>query len=318
MSRRRWLAAVLLSTLILSGIVIYYVIEQPAPPPHIGIFYYAWYGALSTDWKPSKFIDHPVGILGNYSSANITVIKQQLLWIRDLGVNFVVISWWGCKENDSYGQFIDSNTRKVFQVAEDNMINLKFCIMVEPFLRNDSSYDYSEIYNHVYDNFVEPYPSIYYNDSQPLICFFNDPNHHPGLTPNGTITYNDARFSTVIVGQQSYVQWVYTDLDIWDKPKRIPYTNEISVTPRFDDSRLNRSKSCTVDPDLSQGIYDQEWKNAIQLWKDRKINTIMITSWNEYPERTEIEPHIDANATAYVNATYYLYNKTQYYISQVK
>jgi hypothetical protein len=72
---------------------------------------------------------------------------------------------------------------------------------------------------------------------------------------------------------------------------------------------------CVVDPNLTQGTYDREWENAIQLWRDGKIDTIMITSWNEYPERTAIEPHYDATASN--RDPYCLYNQTKDYISQV-
>ena len=156
-----------------------------------------------------------------------------------------------------------------------------------------------------------PYSSVYYNDTtKPLICFFNDKK----LTDNGTIPL-DGRFNTVLVGQSPYVQWVYTDLDYYVQQSRVPYTNETSVTPRFDDSRY-RTPSCVVDANLTQGIYDQEWKNAIQLWKDGKIDTIIITSWNEYVERTEIEPHYDK--TANNTDPYFLYNKTKDYINQIQ
>jgi hypothetical protein len=119
----------------------------------------------------------------------------------------------------------------------------------------------------------------------------------------------------VQVGQTDYVQWDYTDLNYYVKPARIPYTNQTSATPRFDDSHF-RTPSCVVDPNLTEGVYDQEWKNAIQLAKDRKIDTVTITSWNEYVERTEIEPHHDA--TAYNHDPYFLYNKTKDYINQIR
>jgi hypothetical protein len=71
-----------------------------------------------------------------------------------------------------------------------------------------------------------------------------------------------------------------------------------------------------IDSDLTQGIYDREWENATRLLEARKIDTIMITSWNEYPERTAIEPHYDA--TAYDDDPYFLYNKTKDHISQIR
>lgn len=120
--------------------------------------------------------------------------------MQDLGIDFVIISWWGFY-ND-YGKFIDNATKQVFETAQSINSTLKFAIMVEPFSINNSTYNYSEIYNHIYENFVEPYSSFFYNDSKPVICFFNNQN----LTDNGTIPL-DERFNTITVGQQNYTQW---------------------------------------------------------------------------------------------------------------
>jgi len=302
---RRWLVALLLCILILSAVVVYLIYLPPSV--NVGIFYYVWYDpSLEVSWERSKIIDQPV--LGFYNSSDPAVIRQHLIWMKELGIDFVVISWWGFY--DDYGKFTDNAAKQVFKIAEDNMINLKFAIMVEPFNESGSSYDYAGIYNHIYDDFVLPHSSVYYNDGKPLICFFNDEH----LTGKGTIPC-DGRFDTILVGQSDYVQWVYTDLNYYVKPTRNPYTTQTSVTPRYDDSRV-RTPSCVVDPNLTQGIYDKEWENAIQLLKERKIDTILITSWNEYPERTAIEPHYDATAPNL--DPYFLYNKTRDYINQIK
>ena len=116
-----------------------------------------------------------------------------------------------------------------------------------------------------------------------------------------------------MVGEQSYTQWTYNNLNVNDPANNVPHASEISVTPRYDDSRLNRTKSSIVDPNLTQGTYNQEWQKAVQLWKDGKIDTIMITSWNEYPERTAIEPHYDN--TSVNQDPYFLYNQTRAYIN---
>jgi hypothetical protein len=60
---------------------------------------------------------------------------------------------------------------------------------------------------------------------------------------------------------------------------------------------------------------DSEWKNAIQNWTEGKIDTILISTWNEYPERTAIEPHYDN--TSYNPDPYLLYNTTKDYINQI-
>jgi hypothetical protein len=313
---RKRFAAVLLCVIVAASTVAAYGVTswnntKSLPKAQVGIFYYVWYANGSeVSWNRSKIVDQPV--LGYYNSSDSAIIRQHVLWMKGLGINFVVVSWWGFY--DDYGKFTDNAAKQVFEVAAALSarygVSMKFAIMVEPFNKSGSSYDYAGIYDHIYDDFVVPYSSIYYNhDSKPLICFFNDEN----LTDDGAIP-SDGRFDTVLVGQSPYVQWVYTDLNCYAKPTESPYTNQTIVTPRFDDSRF-RKPSCVVDPNLTEGVYDQEWKNAIQLVKDGKVNIVMITSWNEYVERTEIEPHYDA--TAYNHDPYFLYSKTKDYINQL-
>lgn len=50
--------------------------------------------------------------------------------------------------------------------------------------------------------------------------------------------------------------------------------------------------------------------------KQGAIDVITIASWNEYAERSNIEPHIDA--TALNKDPYYLFNLTKYYIAKIK
>jgi hypothetical protein len=184
--------------------------------------------------------------------------------------------------------------------------------MVEPFNNYGAAYDYATIYDYIYNEFVAPFPYLYYKEEKPLICLFNNES----LTPNGII-HQDPRFTTKIVGTQPYVQWIYTDLNNNTKPTENPYTHQTSVTPRYDDSRTeDRDNYCIVDANLTEGIYDIEWENAINLLKEGKINTITITSWNEYPERTAIEPHLDA--TAENLDPWYLYLKTKTYIMEAR
>lgn len=274
--------------------------------PKIGIFYYVWYDPSSeVSWDQKKIVDIP--LLGRYNSCDLTVISQHLCWIQELKVDFIIVSWWGL---DANGSFCDNAIKQVFETAKNINSSLKIAIMVEPFNKS-SFYNYSEIYEHIYSNFVAPYSSLYYSDNKPVICFFND----VCLTDKGVVPL-DARFRTIIVGQQFYAQWTYTDLNKYDFPAHDLH-GQISVTPRYDDSNVpDRTKPVIVDINLTQGVYDRQWERAIQLWREGKISTITITSWNEFPERTAIEPHYDK--TAYNKDPYYLYNKTKSYISQVK
>ena len=307
---RKRLIAVLLCILVTVAVVAYVITEWPLPKPRtleVGIFYYTWYDPSSEEsWNRTKIIDQPFS--GFYNSCDPTVIRQHFAWMSELRIDFVMISWWGFY--DDYGKFTDNTVKQMFKIAHEDSTDLKLAVMVEPFHKT-GNYNYSEIYDHIYNTFVSPYSTVYYQtESKPVICYYNNDS----LTAKGRVQ-SDNRFSVILVGHEDYVDWIYTDLDYYVKPKNVPHSNQMSVTPRFDDRRA-RSPSCTVDVDLSQGIYDEEWENATRLWREGKIDIITIASWNEYPERTAIEPHYDASA--YDSDPYFLYNKTRAYINGLK
>lgn len=260
-------------------------------------------------WEYPKICDKP--LLGYYNSCDSQIIANHLKWISELGVDFVILSYWG--HYFLWGEwyaFQLNAIHQIFKVTRENITNVKLCLMIEPFdQRHQPSYNYTEIYNYIYVNFVEPYPTVYFKyKGKPLLTFFN--NHN--LTPQG-IYPKDDRFIMLIIGSEYYADWIYTDLTPVSGP--IPRNRQISVTPRFDDSRF-RNPGNTVDIDLSEGVYDKQWKRAINLAKQNAIEVITICSWNEYPERTAIEPHWDADA--YDPNPYLLYNKTRIYIKQLR
>jgi hypothetical protein len=197
--------------------------------------------------------------------------------------------------------------------------------MVEPF--NDTSpnnYNYKEIYDYIYGNFVVPNPDNYMQlNSKPLICFFN------GNITSGGYVSSDSRFSTRIVGGSYYSNWFYDTIpgitlksgDNVNNPT-LGSDGEISVNPRFDD-RLVRTPSHTYDVNYSKDAYGYQWNYSIDLARQGKINYVTISTWNEYAERTSIEPFYD-NSTATGSITpqhtnaYYLFDKTQHYIAMIK
>ncbi len=279
-------------------------------PPKIGIFYYVWYNPdWVFSWNRTEVVDEPV--LGYYNSSDLATIETHLGQMQEMGIDFVIISWWGF--HDSYGQFSDFSAKQIFKVAEQSKSTMKFALMVEPFNNTiHPTYEYAEIYEHVYTEFVLSHPSLYYTVTKPMIFFYNNET----LTINGSIPHKDDRFNSIVVGQSDYAEWVYTDLNCHDAPKLVPNTNQVSVSPRYDDYRLQRDKTSTVDPDLTDGTYEREWTNATRLWKEGKINTIVISTWNEFKERTQIEPNYDATASN--KDPYLLFKQTKTLISQLK
>lgn len=63
----------------------------------IGAHYYPWYGAPIHDWRDGEWsLESPsTPVLGNYNSADPAVIEQHIDWCRQAGVSWLNVSWWG-------------------------------------------------------------------------------------------------------------------------------------------------------------------------------------------------------------------------------
>lgn len=277
----------------------------------VGVYYYLWYDLSNpVSWEYPKIHDKPV--LDFYNSSDPEIIKQHFAWMSELHIDFAILSWWGINT------FTDNASKEVFATAKQNVTNVKLCIMIEPF-NETGTYNYTQLYDYIYGTFVSAYPTVYYKyfgsaesstfQLKPLLLFFNAPQ----LTPNG-IFPRDSRFIIIISGNAPYAEWIYEDVKP-DKPAApVPRQRQISVLPRYDDYYV-RSPNYTIDSKLEY-LYEEQWARAIEYSSNHSVDIVTITSWNEYPERTAIEPHYDS--TAADRDPYLLFSKTQDYIAQLK
>lgn len=307
---RRWevAGAVIILALVLFGIVVFSPNPAEQSSPQVGAFYYVWYDPSSTvSWEYPKIQDKPV--LAYYNSCDSAIIQQHLDWLSELHVDFIVVSWWGMYNQSDWHSFINNSTLQVFKVAKASFTQVKVAVMVEPF-NETGTYNFNEIYNWVYTNLVEQFPSVYFKvNDKPLLCFFNGQNMtSPDVFQKG------GRFTVKIVGNDRTADWLYDCATEKNNPTPpTPRDRQISVSPRFDDFFV-REDNEIVDRNLEY-LYDQHWQRALDYVKQNIIDFITITSWNEYPERTAVEPHFDATASN--QNPYYLYNKTAYYTNQL-
>lgn len=284
------------------------VVHASNPNVKVGVYYYAWYDPESSigyfNWSYPLFQDKPV--LGFYDSLNETVIETHLGWMQDLGVDFAIISWWG------NGNSIDDAAKLMFEIVRSKIYRIKLCLMVEDY----DDYNFTFIYDYVYDNYVEPYPSIYFSfQDKPLILFYNSED----LLERFTL---DDRFTVKISGHESYAEWIYNHYEgyepwkTWSKTNyEIPKCRVYPVSPRYDDYYV-RFPNYTVDRDYRLGIYKMQWENAIKSVREGKTDIITVCSWNEFPERTQIEPCYDRDS--FNGDPYYLYNLTKNFIAKLK
>jgi len=278
----------------------------------VGVYFYPWYSATHgrhwNDTMGNIVIDEP--LIGYYDSDDPAVIRWQLGLIRDAGVDFIILSWWG---PDSF----EDNTSRVI-AGYLGEYGLKFAVMVEPFLGSEHPEYYNrgfweEVLSYLDSNLIKPYSDVYMHlHGKPLILAFNPigmkynpSSDFPGYTVR--MTGND-------IDNAGYQDWDYWPdyINASSVELRVRRDGMVSVAPRFDDAYF-RSPGRRVDPDYSLRLYEREWEWILSHRDGVRI--VVITSWNEYHERTMIEPHYDRTAST---DPFYAYNITREYISRLK
>jgi len=270
----------------------------------VGTYVYTWYNPSEpTSWEYPKITDKP--LLDYYNSSNPIVIATQIQQIQNVGIDFVMLSWL------NYA-FSTQTIEAWYSVAKDNATSLKLSVMVEPY-NETGTYNYTEIYNFAFNLFDNYKGHSLFLNGKPIIFFYNG-----GVLTGDTFHDfpQDDRFIVMTIGHREYVDFWYDDVRNY-----IPTfeRNQISVLPRFDDYWQYylglRDHVHIIDRYLTEGLYQTQWERAIKRADKHSVEWITIATWNEYPERTAIEPHYDN--TAYDKDPYYLYNMTKQYINEL-
>ena len=275
-----------------------------------GLYYYVWYGEglggrYWNDSDNNVVVDRP--LLGFYSSQNTSVIRQHLKWFEELNINFLIISWWG---PNSYE---DNSTKTIFSIVKDNGYPIEIAIMVEAF-NWSGIYDFKAIYEYINTTYVVPYGSIYMKlDNLPLVCFFNDNINMTRTEENRTALRSSAMgFSARIVGHSDYVDWyAWPIAGHSEAPKpKLSGDGYVGMLPRYDDTHQRNSTSTMYDVNYTDGLLGKQWNEILRLENESAVNYVGIYSWNEYRERSQIEPFIGPDG-AY---TLKPFSETYYYI----
>lgn len=281
----------------------------------VGLFYYVWYtGELGKDhWNGSSawtVVDTP--LLGFYNSSDPKVIKQHLEWFKELGIDFLIISWWGPNS------FEDDATKAIFSMVKQYDYPIQIAIMVEAY-NWSGEYDFNAIYDYINDTYVAPYGSIYMKlNDMPLVCFWNDNINMTATQANRDAIHDVTGFSARIVGQTpSYADWYAwrpcsTEQDSMGYPNIFPKLSKDGFTciePRYDDSHIGGTH--TFDENYSDGLYDEQWRTVQEYANQGNLSIVAIYSWNEYHERSEVEPHISPDGTYVLSPFSKTYDYTQ-------
>jgi len=296
-----------------------HAVEPAVPSRKVMAFYYPWYGnpLVSNRWvhwpegghNPDAFdanglpdlgaADHPV--LGPYDSHDPRVIKQHLEWAEAAGIDVLIASWWG------QGEFSDQALGRLLDAAAKTRVRISLYYEAIPGSTEDGAL---RDLRYLLSQYGE-HPGIFKHDGEPVIFVYaralNQIPYAGWQRVLETIKEEyrvkliadsaDGRWAELFDGLHMYnlvgpvvggsdMRRVYESL-VWAAKSRGKISS-VTVIPGYDDSNIGRT-SVIVAPRRDGALYDELWELAIESRPD----WVLITSFNEWHEGSEIEPSVE-------------------------
>jgi glycoprotein endo-alpha-1,2-mannosidase len=277
-------------------------------------FYYPWYTVET--WQSSQLSDRP---LRRYSTESQEDVNQQAAQARAVGIDAFVVSWQGLQSGAGAGPgFNDRRMRLVLEAARTR--NMKVCVYTETYVANPHNNPTAPIDPQTLFEWLADIVDLY--GSHPAYLRIGD---RPVIFTYAATLFAQQNWAEVVArlrssGRNPFLVGDFsrsTLLDVFDGEYQ--YTNVFtpgdaladlnrteslrvrtfdllrandrrrlwvaSVTPGFDDSKLiDRPVAHFVDR-ANGSVYDRQWSAAI----DTIADWVVITSWNEWWENTQIE-----------------------------
>lgn len=261
----------------------------------VGVYFYSWagYNETSHEWTGGRGTSHwqiSDGIvdkppIGYYSSMDNSTLSWQLSEMEQFGISFVVVSWWG------RNNYVDSAAVNLLRFVHAHNSPIRIAFMVEPY----GVVDYIGDMNYIASLYRQYAGHIFEIGSKPVLAFYA-----PLLPPD------DSRFAIRTLGHGPFVEWNYWQgmdgLDdyggTWSMGQVSEYIGNpkvatdgvVAIIPRYDDYALYLAGSRAHY--MRFGLDGTLWEKELGFAK-ANAKIVIITSWNEYSERTFIEGRTD-------------------------
>lgn len=254
----------------------------------VGIFYYPWYGTAARDgvwqhWQqhgntpPSQIASGWFPSRGPYSSSDPGVVRTQMREIASVGVQNVIVSWWGPASVEA------GRLPGIARAAR--AAGLRVALHIEPFegrtpavlepeLRAFATAGITDFY--IYDSATTPDPDwralnqrlrgvrLFANTSLPGKALAGG---FAGLYTYDVSVYDGSSFPRICASA-----------------RRSGLLCAPSVGPGYD--ALRATGDAHVRSREGGATYDRMWRGAVRAEAD----VVTITSYNEWHEGTQIEP----------------------------
>ncbi len=292
-------------------------------PRKVLAFYYPWYGNPSVEggsgrWSHWSNVEEDkqqiassthYPTLGAYDSHDPALIARHCGWAKEAGVDGFIASWW---EKDT---FTDQALQRILDGCQDAKIEATIYYESVPGPRNARSAADDVLY--VLNRYGK-HPAWLTVDGKPVVFIYGRAIGQIGLQgwleaisqvnkryPGGAIFIGDqiSRFAAATFdgvhtyntcgalrskGLPEVRQWAKTTYPGWVKTadafRRI---STITVIPGYDDTKI-RTPGLRVERHHG-ALYRCQWEEAIAA----DPHWILITSWNEWHEGSEIEPSVE-------------------------
>ncbi|MCZ7574715.1 MAG: endo-1,3-alpha-glucanase family glycosylhydrolase [Ardenticatenaceae bacterium] len=269
-------------------------------------FYYAWFD--ENTWTPAKVPDLPAQ---PYASRDPAAIRRHVEQAQGAGIDAFVQSWWG------FGNPTDENFKKLLDIAAEK----GFRATIDFELTSPFYHSRDEVVNSL-RSFMQTYgghPALLRWQGKPVLFFWRqqqydvatwkairdqlDPGHGWIWIAEGV----DVSYQQVFDGHHLYsVAWSpdpagqLRKFGGWMRDAEAKWGDKLwvaTVMPGYNDTKTGRSNAFVRD--RAQGTYYRAcWQGASESGADWAI----ITSWNEWPEGSYIEPS-QAYGDTYLNLT---------------
>jgi len=259
----------------------------------VGIWYTVWwddqppFDSHWTDWTRYR------PLRGDYDSGDAATIQAHMQWMKQAGIDFVIIDDTNGHGNDNGN--IAAHIDQVFDVVEampaGTAPKLAVAIGAAQFVNNDAAAHQAEA-DLIYSSYAQR-PSYYQWKGKPLLIDYT--------TSSWFYKWDDSRFSVrYATGKVSEGKPVAPETGLWGWvfDESFPTQEVMGVMPGWDTAHLGRGT--TPIPRDDGELYTSQWLEALRCNPD----AVIIASFNDLAEETSIEAAAPRNAATppYVDA----------------
>jgi hypothetical protein len=284
---------------------------SPLMPHMVLAQYYPWYSRDT--WSDPQLADQPLHLYSSDAPADIDAQARQA---QSAGIDAFVVSWQG-RSNES-------NDRRMRMVLDaSRAANMRACLYVETFIvnrTNDSSLPTDpDVMVEWLEDAVDLYashPAYLRVEGRPVILVYAASRlpesawrdalarvRASGRNPIVVGDFYHSRLINVLEGEYQYLNVTLSSDALLELDRteslRVRTFNLLrpddrrriwvaSVSPGVDDRRLAARASHLFVDRVDGAVYENQWNAAITTAAD----WVVITTWNEWWENTEIEPGV--------------------------